>query len=451
MNALEVCCVCGGGGGGGDSNSNSSASTSSSFTTTSSSSSSSSTAGDDAIRNPFFGADDDTSGMVAAPAPPPEMPAPLCISTLGWISIDGENCAYYADRAFCTEAGLIGPGWETGWGQVEDYTPKTGISAWTACCGCGGGRRRPTKGSATGDEAGDESDDALLFGVLGGGLLVCILYMVMALGFRRRGTRDLQGLPDAVVRRNKHTKKRTFLQKIDLRSTYTDASAASSSGSITTALSSFGVKVESKAGHTRYAGVATIAGKYKPSGLLGPGDCINYDTIEFPLDQDSERGLADEIMCDARGMSGVLGPADCISYTDDGSAQSAISLEWDLATGEGTHAVFAHPGEFGSENTAKAFEHAVTATLQSKADEATAFLLLGMQQALGPPKAVGFLDLRAGTNGTESKTCDNFAGSQMASAPQALGPPKAVGSLDVRAGTSGTEFEDYDNFDFAGI
>jgi len=59
-----------------------------------------------------------------------------------WVSGDGETCATYATKKYCTKSGKPGTGWQASWGSFDSFKDYTyGMSANDACCNCGGGTR----------------------------------------------------------------------------------------------------------------------------------------------------------------------------------------------------------------------------------------------------------------------------------------------------------------------
>lgn len=58
-----------------------------------------------------------------------------------WQSSEGDSCCAYPWNSYCTSDGKAGIGWDSSWGSIEDYADSNGLSAFDACCGCGGGRR----------------------------------------------------------------------------------------------------------------------------------------------------------------------------------------------------------------------------------------------------------------------------------------------------------------------
>lgn len=57
----------------------------------------------------------------------------------GWTDRNGYPCGYYAKAEWCTgDSTEPGRGWKSGWGSFYDYK-KDGVSAFEACCACGGG------------------------------------------------------------------------------------------------------------------------------------------------------------------------------------------------------------------------------------------------------------------------------------------------------------------------
>lgn len=80
-------------------------------------------------------------------------PKPRCADSPPWWQDSfGATCAQYGGSQWCTLDGQTGPGWATWWGEIEDYAVN-GITAFQACCDCGGGsfgdRVTSTKYSST--------------------------------------------------------------------------------------------------------------------------------------------------------------------------------------------------------------------------------------------------------------------------------------------------------------
>jgi len=69
-----------------------------------------------------------------------------CKDDEGWADKDGDNCFEYTSSAWCTMAhgsAVPGVGWhEDDWGSIRSFgSGPNNISAFTACCSCGGGNR----------------------------------------------------------------------------------------------------------------------------------------------------------------------------------------------------------------------------------------------------------------------------------------------------------------------
>ncbi|CAJ1407924.1 unnamed protein product [Effrenium voratum] len=62
-----------------------------------------------------------------------------CSDVIGWADSEGYTCAEYANQSWCTSDGNKGPGWDSGWFDIEDLW-NDGYSAQAACCSCGGGQ-----------------------------------------------------------------------------------------------------------------------------------------------------------------------------------------------------------------------------------------------------------------------------------------------------------------------
>lgn len=58
----------------------------------------------------------------------------------GWKDASGDTCAQYVEQKWCTPDGHKGAGWSSNNGDFEEYE-HDGFTAFSACCGCGGGVR----------------------------------------------------------------------------------------------------------------------------------------------------------------------------------------------------------------------------------------------------------------------------------------------------------------------
>lgn len=93
----------------------------------------------------------DASGTVPGPACKPDVAggfsvpadadfvAPDCVDLPDWSSSTGARCSDYQRNDWCTEDGEAGSGWGGDWGSIESYATD-GLSAFDACCTCGGAR-----------------------------------------------------------------------------------------------------------------------------------------------------------------------------------------------------------------------------------------------------------------------------------------------------------------------
>jgi len=63
-----------------------------------------------------------------------------CEDEKGWVDVDDEVCQSYASKAYCTDVGGYGLGWNMEWGTFADFA-KDEEPANEACCACGGGER----------------------------------------------------------------------------------------------------------------------------------------------------------------------------------------------------------------------------------------------------------------------------------------------------------------------
>lgn len=66
-------------------------------------------------------------------------PAPSCTDRPGWVDSEGDPCSIFQLNTYCNADGTTGDGWNTcEWGDIVDYATD-GITAFDACCACGGG------------------------------------------------------------------------------------------------------------------------------------------------------------------------------------------------------------------------------------------------------------------------------------------------------------------------
>lgn len=84
---------------------------------------------------------------------PQVAPAAGCADVAEWHDTDGDGCDVYDSSRFCTQSGGVGPGWNIDWGNPIAFAAN-GYSAFTACCGCGGGISRSASVVASGPTAG---------------------------------------------------------------------------------------------------------------------------------------------------------------------------------------------------------------------------------------------------------------------------------------------------------
>lgn len=77
-----------------------------------------------------------------------------CVNLVAWADKDGDNCEAYRSNAWCSTApgtAVAGVGWHDEWGTIRSYGSGPGnISAFTACCSCGGGTRDVMAASTSG-------------------------------------------------------------------------------------------------------------------------------------------------------------------------------------------------------------------------------------------------------------------------------------------------------------
>jgi hypothetical protein len=69
----------------------------------------------------------------------PPVPHQTCTDK-AWHSSEGDPCSTYELNSYCTADGQEGEGWNScEWGRLVNYADSHGVSAFDACCGCGGG------------------------------------------------------------------------------------------------------------------------------------------------------------------------------------------------------------------------------------------------------------------------------------------------------------------------
>jgi hypothetical protein len=76
-----------------------------------------------------------------------------------WADLDGDECASYTARNWCTATGNEGKGWGLGGDKIADFAAH-GISAFKACCSCGGGFRGGEENEAAAATTKAPSDQA---------------------------------------------------------------------------------------------------------------------------------------------------------------------------------------------------------------------------------------------------------------------------------------------------
>jgi hypothetical protein len=87
-----------------------------------------------------------TAAISLADLPPraPVREATACYNVpADWKDLDGQTCADYSLRSFCSPYGEAGTGWSPTWGELSRYAVG-GKDAPQACCACGGGSTPPT-------------------------------------------------------------------------------------------------------------------------------------------------------------------------------------------------------------------------------------------------------------------------------------------------------------------
>jgi len=79
-----------------------------------------------------------TATSVTAPAPTPS--PTTCQDVAGWMDSEGDPCSLFELNSYCTKDGREGEGWDTcSWGSIKNYADSKGVTAFEACCACGGG------------------------------------------------------------------------------------------------------------------------------------------------------------------------------------------------------------------------------------------------------------------------------------------------------------------------
>ena len=68
----------------------------------------------------------------------PSTSTSTCDDVYGFRDADGESCVDYVRKAYCNADGSYGAHWMQG-ETFDDYANAKGLTAPTACCGCGGG------------------------------------------------------------------------------------------------------------------------------------------------------------------------------------------------------------------------------------------------------------------------------------------------------------------------
>jgi len=69
-----------------------------------------------------------------------------CADVRGWVAADFSTCDDFASASWCTADGRVGSGWNVARGEIDDFA-LLGVSAFEACCACGGGRLQKVGGN----------------------------------------------------------------------------------------------------------------------------------------------------------------------------------------------------------------------------------------------------------------------------------------------------------------
>jgi len=80
-----------------------------------------------------------TATSVTAPAPTPS-PSVCKSEPADWVDSEGDPCDLFELNSYCNVDGTTGEGWDScSFGPITNYADSKGISAFDACCACGGG------------------------------------------------------------------------------------------------------------------------------------------------------------------------------------------------------------------------------------------------------------------------------------------------------------------------